>query len=151
MKIRILVTFFITLVLFTVCVFAQNRTVVKSKTGKRLLVGKHLLSLQWISWEKFGTATVAEKKGVLYLKGAQFSNDKSEYIKIEGFISEVGRYNFKFTGKIEMLISHINGNKVCTREGDFNFAITKKRSFWRLQEMENPCDDVVDYVDIYLH
>ena len=29
------------------------------------------------------------------------------------------------------------------------FAVTKSRPYWRLQDMNNPKDGVVDYVDIY--
>lgn len=48
-----------------------------------------------------------------------------------------------------MQISHINGGEPCVREGEMTFAITRKRKYWRLQEMQNPCDTATDYVDIY--
>ena len=48
-----------------------------------------------------------------------------------------------------MKISHINGGKPCAREGAMTFKITGKRRYWRLQEMNNPCDGVTDYVDIF--
>jgi len=47
-------------------------------------------------------------------------------------------------------VSHINGGEPCLREGEMTFAITGKRRFWRLQQMQNPCNEVVDYIDIFL-
>jgi hypothetical protein len=35
------------------------------------------------------------------------------------------------------------------RQGDFTFKVTGKRKYWRMQEMDNPCDEATDYVDIY--
>jgi hypothetical protein len=36
------------------------------------------------------------------------------------------------------------------REGRFTFRITGTRRYWRMKEMNNPCEDVADYVDVYL-
>lgn len=58
---------------FGFAVFAQEKTVVNDANAKRMLLGRHLLSLQWISWDYFGSATVTNKRGVLYLKGMQKS------------------------------------------------------------------------------
>ena len=52
-------------------IFAQDKTIVSDAGAKKMLLGKHLFSLQWISWDYFGAATVTDKKGVLYLKGEQ--------------------------------------------------------------------------------
>jgi hypothetical protein len=30
------------------------------------------------------------------------------------------------------------------------FKITEKRKYWRLQEMQSPCDTATDYVDIFM-
>jgi hypothetical protein len=46
-------------------------------------------------------------------------------------------------------ISHINEGKPCERTGILNFRITGKRKYWRLQQIDNPCDQAADYVDIY--
>jgi hypothetical protein len=35
------------------------------------------------------------------------------------------------------------------RSGTFHFKATGKRRYWRMQEMDNPCDSVTDYVDVY--
>ncbi len=137
------------LLVFSAGVFAQKKTVVKSNYAKRKLIGRHMLSLQWISWKQFGRAYVKQRKGVLYLSGKQQLKGSKDYLRINGVITEVNRYNFKFNGKITIRVSHNNGGEPCVREGDMTFAIRKKRKYWRLQEMRNPCEEIVDYVDIY--
>ncbi len=129
--------------------FAQEKTVVHDADAKKMLLGKHLLSLQWISWDYFGTANITNKAGVLYLKGEQKQRGGNDFVKIDGTIKSIDKNEFKFGGTIVMQISHINGSKPCTRSGEMTFAITGKRKYWRLQEMTNPCDEATDYVDIY--
>jgi len=130
-------------------VFAQQKTVVKSQYAKRKLLGRHFVSLQWISWKHLGRVYVRQRRGVLYLKGGQFGKGNTDFLKIDGVITNVSRYEFGFNGKIVMKINHIGGEKECIREGDMTFKITGKRKYWRLQEMKNPCSHSVDYVDIY--
>ncbi len=131
-------------------VYAQEKTVVNDANAKKMLLGRHLLSLQWISWDYFGTATVTDQKGVLHLQGSQKGRDSTDFLKIDGTITEIDKTEFKFDGTITMQISHINNGKPCERTGEMTFAITGKRKYWRLQEMQNPCDEATDYVDIYL-
>ena len=134
---------------FGFSISAQNKTIVNDANAKKILLGKHLFSLQWISWHYFGAATVTDRKGVLFLKGEQKQRGGNDYVKIEGAIISIDKKEFKFDGTIVMQISHINGGEPCTRTGEMTFAITKNRKYWRLQEMKNPCDEVTDYVDIY--
>jgi hypothetical protein len=72
-----------------------------------------------------------------------------DFLTIEGDITSVDEKSFTFTGKVVMRISHINEGQPCTREGELTFRITGKRRYWRMQEMDNPCDEATDYVDIY--
>jgi hypothetical protein len=130
-------------------IFAQDKTVINDANAAKMLLGKHLLSLQWISWDYFGAAMVTNRRGVYYLKGAQKQRGGSDYLKVDGVITEINAKDFKFDGVIEMRISHINGGAPCKREGEMTFAVTGNRIYWRLQEMDNPCDGVTDYVDIY--
>ncbi len=139
--------------LFLVCLnsfgFAQEKTIVNDANAKKMLLGKHKLSLQWISWDYFGTATVTNKNGVLYLKGEQKQRGGKDYLKIDGTITSIDKNEFTFNGTIVMRVSHNNDGEPCKREGEMTFAIKGKRSYWRLQEMDNPCDGVTDYVDIF--
>lgn len=130
-------------------IFAQHKTVVNDADAEKMLLGKHLLSLQWISWNYFGAANVVNRRGVYNLKGEQKQHGGSDYLKVDGVITEINAKDFKFDGTIEMQISQINGGAPCKREGEMTFAVTGKRKYWRLQEMTNPCDEVTDYVDVY--
>ncbi len=121
----------------------------KDKTAKAKLLGKHKLSLQWISWDYFGTATVTEKNGTLSLKGEQKSRKDTDFVKVDGTITAIEAKSFTFTGTIITQVSYINGGKPCLREGEMTFAITGKRKYWRLQQMQSPCGTETDYVDIY--
>jgi hypothetical protein len=134
---------------FVVFGFSQEKTKVNDAKMKTKLLGKHMFSLQWISWDYFGSATVTENKGVLLLKGVQKSRENDDYVKIDGEITSIDSKSFVFVGTVETKISHINNGKPCIRDGVMTFAITKNRKYWRLQDINNPCDDVADYVDIY--
>lgn len=129
---------------------AQQPTVVNDRNAARMLLGSHKLSLQWISWNYFGSANVTNVKGVYRIKGEQRGRGKStDFVRIDGVITTISPKEFKFEGMVEMQIDHINGGQPCLREGELTFAITKNRRYWRMQEMDNPCDMATDYVDIY--
>jgi hypothetical protein len=128
---------------------AQGRTIINDQAAAKMLLGKHKLSLQWISWQHFGAATVTNEAAVYSIRGSQKSRDTRDLLTIEGIIVSIDAKQFVFEGKIVTQISHINGGKPCTRHGDFTFKITGKRKYWRMQEMDNPCDQATDYVDIF--
>jgi hypothetical protein len=130
---------------------AQDRTDVKNPAAARMLLGRHKLSLQWVSWDHFGVATVTSGGGQYSIKGEQKGRgeNRSDFVAIDGTITSVDSKEFAFRGKIVTQVSHINAGKPCVREGEFTFKITGKRRYWRLQQMDNPCDPVTDYVDIY--
>ena len=134
--------------LLNIPVFAQ-RTVVNDTKARAMLLGRHRLSLQWISWDYFGTATVTNWRGTFYLKGEQKQRRGTDYVRVDGRITEINAKNFKFNGTIVMQISSINNGEPCTRDGEMTFRITGNRRYWRLAEMTNPCDAVTDYVDIF--
>ena len=142
------------LVILAICcvsIFAQQKTEILDTKAKARLLGRHRLSLQWISWDYFGVATVSQKGLTLYLKGRQDGRgrNRSDYLTVDGLITSIGSREFRFKGKIVTRLSHINGGSPCVREGEMIFRITGKRRYWRLQEIDNPCDEVADYVDIF--
>ncbi len=114
-----------------------------------MLVGAHLFSMQWVSWDRFGRATVTDRAGVLSIKGEQRSAKDGDFVTIDGTITRVDAKEFTFQGKIVTRVSYINGGKECIRDGEFTFAIKSNRRYWRLQQMDNPCEAVTDYVDVY--
>ena len=129
--------------------FGQQKTEIRDKNAAKMLLGRHMLSLQWISWERFGSATVTNRKGVYSIKGEQKGRGNSDLLTIDGTISAIDDREFTFVGKIVTRVSHINGGDLCTREGEFTFKVTGKRKYWRMQQIDNPCDEVADYVDVY--
>ena len=146
---KILISGFLLLLALSVSVFAQQKTVVNDAKSKNALLGKHKLSLQWISWDYFGTATVTQKNGVFYLKGKQEGQQSDDYLTVDGTITEISAKEFKFDGKIVIKVNDNNSGQPCVREGAMTFKITGKRKYWRLVEMDNPCEGIADYVDIY--
>lgn len=46
----------------------QQRAVVTDRTAEKMLLGRHLLSLQWISWDHFGYAVVTKKMAFIQSK-----------------------------------------------------------------------------------
>jgi hypothetical protein len=130
--------------------FAQEPTEVRDAAAAKMLRGKHMFSLQWISWDYFGTATVTRSGGVYSIKGEQRGRgDSTDFVTIDGTIKSIDTREFVFEGAIVTQVSHINAGAPCTREGEFTFKITGKRKYWRLMQMDNPCDPVTDYVDVY--
>jgi hypothetical protein len=114
---------------------------------RKLLIGDHLLSLQWVSWERFGKATVTEEAGKLSLKGEQ--RNGGDYVTVQGDITEILARGFRFHGKVTTRVSYINKGQPCVRDGNLTFLASGSRKFWRMQEMNNPCDEAADYVDVY--
>jgi hypothetical protein len=143
------ITLFLSLIFLALPALAQERTVVNSQAAANMLIGRHRLSLQWISWDYFGTATVTNKQGVYSIKGQQKGRGNSDLLTIEGIVVSINAKEFTFEGKITTTVSHINSGKRCVRQGDFTFKITGQRKYWRMQEIDNPCDEAADYVDIY--
>jgi hypothetical protein len=148
MRIRILFLLVISLAFCSAAV-GQEKTDVNDQAAAKRLLGRHKISLQWISWDYFGAATVTNKGGVYRLKGEQKGRESSDLVSVDGVITQIDAKEFKFKGKVVTQVSHINGGKPCEREGEMTFRITGKRKYWRLMEMDNPCDGVTDYVDIY--
>lgn len=127
------------------------KTVINDRTATRQLIGKHKLSLQWIGWDKwsdFGNARVVDRDGTLFIKGRQAKDEN--FLEIDGRIVSIEQKEFVFQGRIITQIDHINGGKSCERNGTMTFKITGTRKYWRLQEMQSPCDTTTDYVDIFM-
>lgn len=130
----------------SVSVWSQNKTV-----DQKSIAGKHLLSLQWISWEKFGSVslTALKESGKYSCKGSQYSDDKTDWLILDGTITQIDAKHLKFEGTIKTRVSYIAGGVEQVRKGIFDFVASGKRKYWRLQQMDNPGDVCVDYVDIY--
>lgn len=116
---------------------------------ERKVVGKHLLSLQWISWDYFGTCEITKvNNGKYRCVGSQHSKENSDYLKLDGYISIVNENHLQFTGTIITRLHDMNNGNEHIREGVFDFKSTGGRKYWREQEMTGS-DGCADYIDIY--
>ena len=120
------------------------------ETFVRNILGKHMCSLQWISWKDFGTVTISQDSGkTIHVKGGQKSKTNSDYLDIDGTLTVVNPLHLKFEGEIITCVDYINNGKPVKRKGTYNFTVAGQRRYWRMQEMTNPDDGCCDYVDIY--
>jgi hypothetical protein len=129
----------------------QTRTIVNSPTSAKKLVGKHKLNLQWIgsdNWDEFGNLKVTDQQGMMLISGNQAKGE--DYLQINGKIIRIDDKQFTFQGKIVTQVSHMNKGAACERDGEMIFKITENRKYWRLQQMQSPCDIATDYVDIFM-
>ena len=123
---------------------AQRDTLIKN------LEGRHMCSLQWISWKNFGSVNMkSDGKGNLLCKGGQKSVENSDYLEIDGILTPVSPLHLVFKGKIVTCVSHINKGRPVIRNGTYDFMVRGERRYWRMQEISNPADQCADYVDIY--
>lgn len=140
------------LLILSVSIYAQEKTVVNNAKARTMLLGRHQLSLQWIDFYKyFGTATVTNRGGVYYLKGEHRQRGGTDFLTVDGIVTQIDAKEFKFDGKIVTQVSHNNNGNPCERSGEMTFKITGTRKYWRLQEMQSPCGTETDYVDIFFH
>jgi len=116
---------------------------------EKKVVGKHLLSLQAISWDYFGTCDISKiENGRYRCVGSQRSKENSDYLKLDGYISIVNENHLKFTGSIKTKVSTDNHGNEFVREGTFDFEAYDGRKYWREQEMAGP-GSLTYYIDIY--
>ncbi len=74
---------------------AADKTIFKDHVQRAKLIGKHMLSLQWLQFmnNMYGNATVTDKDGVLLLKGEQRVKGKEKgYVTVDGRITEVSSH-----------------------------------------------------------
>ncbi|WP_148042814.1 hypothetical protein [Pedobacter jejuensis] len=108
------------------------------------------ISLQWISFEKQGSAQLKKQSdGWFSIKGEQ-TNANNEFLRLDGKIKRLDANQLSFEGTIITYIKDNNGGKPCEKTGTQIFAKKGDRNYYRLQNMEN-CSGgkVLDYVDIY--
>ena len=112
------------------------------------------ITLQWIGWDNRGNATVeVDDRGVWRLTGRQRSApvgnaDAPARLDVDGRIVEIGADYFILSGSV-LIDNTPDPGRYCLEErGDWRFAVTGNRKYWRLREFEW-CDELTDYVDVY--
>ena len=133
---------------------AIAETKVDSQSSKTKLLGPLWLSLQWIgdgSFDSMGRAQVEDRAGTLHLSGRQngTGDGAGDWLEIDGDILAIGLRAFHFKGWVETRISYINDGNPCRREVEADFLMKPGKKYWRLQEIDNPCDVAADYVDLF--
>lgn len=125
-------------ILFLFCIF--------SVAHSAEILGKHMFSLQWI--DGYGSAIVSKQDdGSLVIKAEH--EKEGDYVLLNGNVTIINKKHFQVDGEVVTRVSHINNGVACTRKGVFDFKVTQNRKYWRMQQRENPCDPVADYVDVY--
>ena len=122
-------------------------TIVTDQAAMARLTGNSGVTLQWISWDYRGRVEVRTRGGFVHLTGSQIARDGPGRLTLDGHVLEIGSTSFTFRGRIAITDTPDAGRN-CVRDGDFEFRVTGRRRYWRLQEME-VCDGLTDYVDIY--
>jgi hypothetical protein len=92
-----------------------------------------------------------DRGDTLTANGEQTGNGENagDYLRVSGRIVAAERDGFVFEGEIAMRVHHNADGAECKRSGIFHFKTGAGRKYWRLQQMDNPCDTVTDYVDVY--
>jgi hypothetical protein len=130
--------------------FAQaGRTIVTDPAALARLQRNSGVTLQWISFESpaRGHVRLTREGGLYRLRGEQRSRRDSGRLTLDGVVTAIGPRSFRFEGRIVITDAPDRGRE-CVRDGGFDFLVTGRRRYWRLQQME-VCDGLTDYVDIY--
>lgn len=125
----------------------SRRTAIHSGREADMLMGSHGLRLQWIGEDPTGRAVIRDRDGLLVLEGEQSRG--GDTLRMHGVVVEVRDRAFVLEGTVVTEVHHVAGGRPCVRTGEFLFLRREGRPFWRMQDIDNPCADVVDYIDIF--
>ncbi|GAB2176446.1 hypothetical protein [Dongia sp. agr-C8] len=131
---------------------AHADPVINDQKAAKQLLGKHPLTLQWIGTgghlKDAGTAEVKAENGEWRLTGR---NDAKEgFVSLDGIVTRVDKTTFIFKGKIVTKVEFIYEGKECARDVEVTFERKGARKYWRMYPIDNPCEAVADYIDIFL-
>jgi hypothetical protein len=105
------------------------------------------VTLQWIDWNRRGSAHVSVANGAWTLRAAQAEAGGPGRLFLEGKVTEIGRDYFLFDGTVRITDTPDKG-RTCEKHDVWRFAVTQNRRYWRIRTFEW-CDDLTDYIDIY--
>ena len=111
------------------------------------IIGLHLFSLQWIESKYYGTCEITKEGEIYKCVALHESDNKKDYLKMDGNITIVSDRHLKFTGTIVRKVHYLYNGKEYKRNGTFDFKAWGSRKYWRGQNMDTP--DGYDYIDIY--
>lgn len=125
--------------------FAPTR-VLSEKDAERLRKNQGI-TLQWITWEKRSPVLVKVDDRGVWMLTSEIRGDDDAGMKIEGYITEIGRDYFLIDAEIT-ITGTPQASRFCDVNKTWRFAVTQNRKYYRLREFEW-CDDLTDYIDIY--
>lgn len=128
---------------------APPPTKVENRAALERLLGSSGISLQWISWtsKERGPVDFRWSGKTLFLKAEQRARGGPGLVSVEGRIVRIAKNEFILNGTI-IIDDTPDAGRRCEKTGDWRFAITQNRKYWRLREFEW-CDGLTDYIDIY--
>jgi hypothetical protein len=124
---------------------------ISDQAAAKQILGKHALTLQWLGFGDLrtaGTVNVVAKEGHWLLSGKQEA--KEGFVTLDGEVVAVDQSTFDFQGKVVTRADGNNNDQPCERNGRYTFLRKPGKKYWRMQPIDNPCDPVADYIDIYL-
>jgi hypothetical protein len=139
------------LVLVCCAASAHADPVINDQKAAQQLLGKHALTLQWIGTgglNDAGSAEVKQEGGEWRLTGRK--DAKEGFVSLDGVVTRIDKTTFTFKGKIVTRVDYIFGGKECPRDVEVTFEHKGARKYWRMYPIDNPCEAVADYVDIFL-
>ncbi|WP_273567771.1 hypothetical protein [Maribacter halichondriae] len=133
------------IVLFGLLIAMHSDTDVKNAES---LIGTHKFGIQFI-YDGYGTAEISEVDGELYIKGSQYSEDKEEYVLLEGKITVIDERNFTVDGDLKLFTEGCCG--LLDRKVTYTFRKTGNRKYYRLKERDDLCSPYTCayYLDIF--
>jgi hypothetical protein len=150
---KVTAAFLMSLMAFGAAVTATDASLAPTKVQNRpaleRLLGNSGLTLQWISWTSAERGKIKPywKGKALFLKGEQRAKGAPGIVSVEGRVVRVARNEFILNGTI-VIKDTPDAGRACEKTGDWRFAVTQNRKYWRLREFEW-CDGLTDYIDIY--
>lgn len=131
----------------------KGKSIVSAQSDDLIRLGKHLISLQWITTDitPNGSVNISKLGHNKYkIEGGQKSMENSDYLHINGTFILNGKNELLFEGTLIYKVEHNNSGLPCDKSGNLFFKATNNRKYWRMQQMEN-CEGgmLTDYVDIY--
>lgn len=126
-----------------------ERTIVNDRAALQRLRRNSGITLQWIGFETPGRGHVVAtmRGGLLHLSGSQAERRGPGRLTLDGDVLRIDPRSFTFQGRI-LITGAPDPGRNCVREGTYEFRVTQRRRYWRLQDFE-ACDGLADYVDIY--
>lgn len=137
------------ILILVLSVFTLSAQETNSSKAEEALIGEHKFGVQFI-WDGYGSAVISRNEdGELVIQGEQYSNNKEEYVLLEGKITVADDRNFTITGHLKLFTEGCCG--LLDRDISYTFRKTGKRKYWRLKEREALCSQYTCayYMDIF--